>query len=118
MTYCRQDLWRGGLISNFSSFHLRSKQEERRGPLAVSRADLQDPNPGGPKWGPRPGGAVLPSIKEHLVGAAAMIYWIKTGYSGAILRYVNERYIIDIYEIRFHKCQPCLHRKCTGLSMD
>ena len=108
----------GGLISDFSSFHLRSKQEERRGPLAVSRADLQDPNPGGPKWGPRPGGAVLPSIKEHLVGAAAMIYWIKTGYSGAILRYVNERYIIDIYEIRFHKCQPCLHRKCTGLSMD
>lgn len=38
-----------------------------------------------------------PSIKEQLVGPAATIYWIKTGYSGAILQYVNERYIIDIY---------------------
>ena len=97
MTYCRQDLWRGGLISNFSSSHLRSKQEERRGPLVVSRAGLQDPNPGSPKRGPRPGGAAPLLIKEQLVGAAATIYLIKTGYSGAILRYVNECYIIDIY---------------------
>lgn len=97
MTYCRQDLWRGGLISDFSSSHLRSKQEERRGPLTISRADLQDPNLGGPKWGSCLGGAAPPSIKEQLVGTAATIYWIKTGYSGAILPYVNERYIIDIY---------------------
>lgn len=81
-------------------FFIFSSQEqtgrEARAPHNITGGPAGS-QPGGPQMGILPGRCCAPSIKEQLVGTAATIYWIKTGYSGAILRYVNERYIIDIY---------------------
>lgn len=68
------------------------------GPGAGLLGRAAGPQPGAPNT-LRPSWAVLPPslIKEQPVVTAATIYLIKMGYSGAILRYVNECYIIDIY---------------------
>lgn len=68
------------------------------GPGRDRRAERRGPSPGAPNT-LRPSWAVPPPslIKEQPVVTAATIYLIKMGYSGAILRYVNECYIIDIY---------------------
>lgn len=85
------------MISNFSSSHLQSQQGEVQAPGGIAgqscRAPARRPNTLHPSWAVPP-----PSlIKEQPVVTAATIYLIKMGYSGAILRYVNECYIIDIY---------------------
>lgn len=81
------------MISNLSSSHLRSKQGEAQAPEWSRRT----PTPGSQQARPQLGSAASPSIKEQPVVTAATIYLIKMGYSGAILRYVNECYIIHIY---------------------
>lgn len=85
------------MISNFSSSHLRSKQGEAQALGGIAgqscRAPAQHPTPARAGWAR----LLPPLIKEQPVVRAATIYLIKMGYSGAILRYVNECYIIDIY---------------------
>lgn len=86
------------MISNFSSSRLRSQQGEVWAPGGIAGQSCGGPGPGAPNT-LRPSWAVPPPslIKEQPVVTAATIYLIKMGYSGAILRYVNECYIIDIY---------------------
>lgn len=87
------------MISNFSSSRLRSQQGEAQAPGAGSPGRAAGPRPPGTPNPLHPSWAVPPPslIKERPVVTAATIYLIKMGYSGAILRYVNEDYIIDIY---------------------
>lgn len=87
------------MISNFSLSHIRSKCRETQAPHRIVGWSR------GPQHGPHKNSDSCSSvqgwcssiIKEQPVVPAATIYLMKMGYSGAILRYVNECYITDIY---------------------
>lgn len=85
------------MISNFSSSHLRSTRGEAQAPGGIAGQSCGVPARRPKHAQPQLGSAASPLIKEQPVVTAATIYLIKMGYSGAILRYVNERYITDIY---------------------
>lgn len=78
------------MIRNSSSSHLRSERGEAQAPR---RGPARRPK----HAQPRLGRAASPFVREQPVVTAATIYLIKMGYSGAILRYVNECCITDIY---------------------
>lgn len=71
---------------------------DKHRPHSVPLGGAVGAQPRGPQQTPVPAQALpSPLIKEQPVVTTAPIYLIKMGYSGAVLWYVNECYIVDIY---------------------